>query len=355
MPNNASGNIRNKILIRQHYLARLENGTIRQLIEPYQTARMEILQRLSALEQSGTGFTREWRIARLNAQLAETEQILAAAASQASSTIEGIMLGLASDESEFQTGLLNSQLAIIGINIINIPYKHLDYILANPLLGEAVGSKLLWTNREAVRKMKQALVQSVISGEDMAKATRRLTNAAGTGEVDYLIRERANMVARSELQYVSNMVARSIYRENQDVMKGVMFTSTLDNRTCLHKRTSVKTDQGNKCIENIKIGDLVLTHTGKYRKVKSVMTKKVKKYLKVKLSTGKTIRMTSDHKVLIDDNQWVEIGTLVAGDSICSKKEQRKISAMENYAENNGWGFNVWTERELGLSNRTKQ
>ncbi|MFH1760648.1 MAG: hypothetical protein ABIA63_06065, partial [bacterium] len=41
------------------------------------------------------------------------------------------------------------------------------------------------------------------------------------------------MVARSEIQHVSNSVNRGIYAANQDVLKGVIFAATLDNRTCV--------------------------------------------------------------------------------------------------------------------------
>jgi len=232
MPN-ASSNIRDRLLIRQHYLARLENGAIRDLVAPYITARNEIITRLAALEQFGTGHTREWQMARLSAQLAEIEQVLNVAAAAASSSLEDVMVNVATVEGQFQTSLLNSQLKKIRINVIFLPYKHIDYVIANPLLGESVGERLLWTNREAIRLIKQALTQSVISGEDMNRAARRLVNAAGTGDADTLIRGRASMIARSELQYVSNQVARSIYNENQDVIKGVSYTATLDNRTCL--------------------------------------------------------------------------------------------------------------------------
>ena len=41
------------------------------------------------------------------------------------------------------------------------------------------------------------------------------------------------MIARSEIQNVSNQVARGIYKENQDVLNGVQYSAALDRRTCL--------------------------------------------------------------------------------------------------------------------------
>ena len=67
--------------------------------------------------------------------------------------------------------------------------------------------------------------------------------------------------------------------------------------------------------KDINIGDKVLTHNKQYKKV-IWKRKQKKKYLKIKLSNGKTIRITKDHLVLTD-NGWIEIGKLSKGDSIC--------------------------------------
>ena len=116
-------------------------------------------------------------------------------------------------------------------------------------------------------------------------------------------------------------MTRAIYLENQDILKGVSFLATLDNRTCLHPDSEIKTIDGIKKIKDIEIGDFVLTHKNKYKKISDKMIQKKKRYLKIKLSNGNVLKATEDHKVLTNEG-WVEIGSLEKGNKLWDIKEQ---------------------------------
>jgi len=239
----ATEEFRDKILLRQHYLARVQNGTIKELMVPYNTAKQEILAKIESLEKIISGevaatstFTLDWRLQRLNAQLAEVNAVLDAAALEASGKLDQTLIDVAFAEQEYYSAMLSNKFATIGVELMTVPYAHVDYAIANPLLGEHIGEKLLWSNAQAVRLMKQELIQSVISGEDLVRASRRLLgnpNIGITGLAGKKLRNRMQMIARSEIQYVSNQVQRSLYNASQEVLKGVQFCATLDRRTCL--------------------------------------------------------------------------------------------------------------------------
>ena len=196
---------RDFILRRSHYMYRVENKAMREMVQPYTTAKREITDRMVKLQgrfdrldpalMRNPAMT-EWRIQRMKDQLAEIKATLDVAAIEGTRSRER---------------------------------------MSNPLYGESIGEKMLWNNNAVIKKMNTELTQSIVQGEDMRKATNRLVGVGERlgGEVGKTIMLRAGMIARSEIQYVSNQVSRSIYLENQDILKGVQFLATLDNRTCL--------------------------------------------------------------------------------------------------------------------------
>jgi len=239
MAKTANEIFRDWLLRHSHYLGRVENGAIREMVAPYQRARQEIYDRL-ADQAKWTGRTREWRIARLNAQLAEVEGALQAAALDSAGSLQQTLRELAYTEADLQAAMLAGPFGRVGVDIVSLPYAQIEQILDEPLIyqyrGMTPADSMLWGNKKAVDAMRQELTQAVISGEDMARASKRLVNpltATMKGVAYEQIARRATIIARSEIMHVSNSVSRRVFNENQDVMKGCMYTATLDRRTCL--------------------------------------------------------------------------------------------------------------------------
>lgn len=67
---------------------------------------------------------------------------------------------------------------------------------------------------------------------------------------------------------------------------------------CLEENTLIVTKDGEKKIKNITYEDLILTHTGEYKKIKNVIEKDVYNYIKIKVN-GNTIICSESHKLLI--------------------------------------------------------
>lgn len=235
------------ILRHQHYLQRVENGTIQQMIRPYERAKKEIGDRLIDFQKTVAGIPegptarQQFQIQRLNAQLAEIEGTLKTAAHDAAGTLHQTLAEIAGVENGTYAKMLSDEFGRIGINIVGLPHAQIDFILQNPLIYQyrrmTPTDTLLWNNQEFISTIRTELTQAIIQGEDMATATKRLIDVdkvrMGTYAEKKLV-ERAAIIAQSEIQNVSNSVARGIYAANQDVLKGVSWSSTLDRRTCLH-------------------------------------------------------------------------------------------------------------------------
>ena len=67
---------------------------------------------------------------------------------------------------------------------------------------------------------------------------------------------------------------------------------------CLEENTLILTKNGNKKISDIDYNDEILTHTGKYKKVKNIISKDISKYIKINVN-GNTIVCSEDHKLIV--------------------------------------------------------
>jgi len=76
---------------------------------------------------------------------------------------------------------------------------------------------------------------------------------------------------------------------------------------CLEENTTILTLDGYKKIKEISYDDLVLTHTGEYKRVKNIIEKDVSKYVKI-IVNGNNIICSEDHKFIVyRDNEIVEV------------------------------------------------
>lgn len=87
-----------------------------------------------------------------------------------------------------------------------------------------------------IADVKTALTQSLINGEGMAQAQRRLRDVLGI-QTDRRKGFRGNfyqtlMISRTEIMRASNLGALATYEANQDILQGVEFISAKDERTC---------------------------------------------------------------------------------------------------------------------------
>lgn len=329
----ANEDFRDFILRRGHMLARYENGVVAEMMVPYNRARQEVYARLLRLEElalTGVSPTRDFMIQRLRGQLSDIDGILQAAALDSAGTLQTSLAELSHLEHDAHVNMLRGSFNKVGININDLPFRQIDFAIQEPLIyqyrGMTIPESMLWTNQEAITAMRTELTQSVIQGEDMRRAANRLVGT-GTrlgGTAGALIANKANIIARTEIQHISNEVSRAVYKENQDVLKGVSYVSTLDNRTCILPNVNISTSTGSKKMKDINVGDKVLTHKNRYKEVTGKQKSVRSKYLKVKLSNGEVLKITPDHEVLTKQG-WIEIGKLKEGDKICKVRNAQLV------------------------------
>lgn len=86
---------------------------------------------------------------------------------------------------------------------------------------------------------------------------------------------------------------------------------------CIAENSLVLTNRGQEKIQNVKIGDLVLTENGEYNKVTNVINNEIRDTIKLRTSFGEELICTPDHKVLTQDG-WKRVADLSKKDLIKS-------------------------------------
>lgn len=81
---------------------------------------------------------------------------------------------------------------------------------------------------------------------------------------------------------------------------------------CIAENSVIQTKQGNKPIQQVRVGDYVLTEDGSYQYVSCIMCKGEKQTVRVRTTHGEELVCTKDHKVLTQYG-WMEAGGLIPG------------------------------------------
>lgn len=108
---------------------------------------------------------------------------------------------------------------------------------------------------------------------------------------------------------------------------------------CFTAGTKVYTNVGCANIEEIKVGNLILTKEGTYQPVTDVKKRTVTSTVDIKISTGTVFHSTPEHPFLVRCNDgtssWVSAGSLKRGDILCTHRDANLIATVVDVAVNN--------------------
>jgi len=192
-------------------------------------------------------------------------------------------------------------------------------------------------------RLKVVLMDSLADGLSIPKIRDKIEEAMEVAA------KRAEQIARTEVLKASNRGVL-IGMKQSGVVEGRQWLATMDNRTCFLAKTKVMTDKGERNIEDIKIGEIVLTHLG-WNRVKNTYKREYNKPLtEIKMSNERTLRATPDHPVFEMNRGWVDAGDLLAGSKLqaCENKMVyvraiNNIGLLEaNYLITKGKKFSVF-------------
>jgi len=101
---------------------------------------------------------------------------------------------------------------------------------------------------------------------------------------------------------------------------------------CFVKGTKVATPSGDKCVSEVRVGDLVHTHKGHRRVVRT--GSRLSSVIQVTFSDGKILIGTPEHPIWTDNRGWVNLGDLTEKD-ICYSVPECENTSNSSYLKEN--------------------
>ena len=117
-----------------------------------------------------------------------------------------------------------------------LPTDAIRASVLTPYVGRQWGETLQLARDEFVLRIKRSITTSIIGGESMAQAQRRLRDELGipTDRRKGFKQNfyRTMLIARTEIMRASNLGALAVYEQNDDILSGWEWVVARDRRTC---------------------------------------------------------------------------------------------------------------------------
>jgi len=104
----------------------------------------------------------------------------------------------------------------------------------------------------------------------------------------------SKFTANKELANIVKVLNISLKKDTEQhiTYKNIVIATDAD---CLYKNTNIMTDKGEKKIKELVYGDKVLTHTGEYKPIINIVSKKTNNFIRINVN-GSNIYVTPYHK-----------------------------------------------------------
>jgi len=214
-----------------------EERSIKALLAAFEEAQAKLKQKLAVIfEQAGDA----WDLGqmeytgRLASLMAEVQRVIG--------ELQGHLTGGLSNAAveQFQESLRRSAYMLdqatpsnIAINVPVIPTEAAHALVATPYKGAMFSQRIGLISNAMASDIRDELVQSMINGESMRDAAKRVASvlAGEDGTGGYL--SRAEAIARTEIMRAQNMGRASIFDANSDIMEdSAEWVATEDDRLC---------------------------------------------------------------------------------------------------------------------------
>lgn len=336
------------------------NERVQKLLQKTQN---EIVASIAANDPTAPTMTK-WKLARLEKLNEDISAILETGYGAIKSEVDGALKSAGTTQA---ANVVNSLNKAIGADIFDVTLtpEVVSGIVENTMIqGNVIGQ--WWDKQSADVQSKlsasmaagtQAIQIGLMQGESIGDLINRVRGTKLTPGIMSVTKREATALVRTSVMQVANAVRMETYKANRDLLEGIAWCSTLDNRTTplcqaldghewdmelnpidhdmeypggppahwqcfIDGQIPIYTSKGWKPIGKIHVGDLVLTHKGRFRKVtKLIFTPKQKpEVVKIALKGQKhyqsgRVSMTIGHPVMIN-GRWRSAGEIKDGDKV---------------------------------------
>lgn len=281
----------------------------------------ELMAEAAKLAEQGARLTLENPI--LRAVLADLDDVMRAnqalvAGAAADVQASGIAVAGTSVREMALPGVSDSALRALGV-VWNRPDPEAIARLIEYTAGAAWQERLNRYGEGVGTLARQTVVRGMAAGQGPLATARQLRSV-----VEDLPAAYANTMMRT-LQLTSYRDAQVAHRvANSHIITEQIRIAVLDERTCFPAGTMVRTTSGDKPIEMVSVGDLVLTHLGRYQKVNATMRRDYSGVMVTMRHNGGSLTATANHPILVTrggNRDWITAESIKPGDCVTVCRE----------------------------------
>ena len=223
---------RDQAISHAHYLERLKTGEVRRIIKLINAVDRELVEKIAARGAEDETFTK----ARLEAILRDVRAINEEAVAILERGLKGSVEDLAKYEAGFQARRLEKTIPFHWNITQPSPQQLLTAVLNRPF-ENALFADHLGDIRNGRRKLIEgALRMGQVEGQTVQQIARRIRGTRAANYEDGILagpRRQIESLVRTSLNHASSVSRERTYAENSDLISGVQWVSTLDDRTTL--------------------------------------------------------------------------------------------------------------------------
>ena len=291
-----------------------------------------------------------------------------------------------------QAAATSESIISIGIDA-SIPSSTVMKAMVGDTLLQGAPLKDWWAKQAEDTSFKFAaqVRQGVAQNETLQQIITRVVGSQkyGTTGIMDTARRNASTLVHDSIMQISNDAKMATYQENSDVLNGMQQLSTLDSHTseiciaysgaqwdldgnpingttlpynggcprhpnCVALGEMVMTDHGNKPIEDIKVGDLVLTHKNRFKPVTTVFRKRNESGIIriIHTEAGNIIRVTDEHPILTMGRGWLSANMVKVGDKLFQHGDESMPVSVGLLGSKRNSNNNPATRNSIGVFNK---
>jgi len=150
--------------------------------------------------------------------------------------LEGELIELAHYESDFQQRLLTEELPVTWDVTAPAPQTLAAAVNARPFQGALLREWVAGLEEGRARRLRDSIRMGIVEGETTDQIVRRVKGTKALGYKDGVLeisRRSASAIVRTAVNHTATRAREETYKANDDLLKGVIWVSTIDSRTSL--------------------------------------------------------------------------------------------------------------------------
>lgn len=310
----------------RHALAldKYSRGLSDKVVRLLNTADKDLLEKLAArialIDERGTDRGPQ-TTKRLRALLDELRAINGAIYGEVREQLIDELTQLSTAEAGFQKASLQTAMPISLAAKLPTPARLRAIVISAPMDGRLLSPWIDQLSAGRIAMIEQQLNVGLVAGESTDRLVARIRGTRARGYSDGVLsvsRRSAQTMVRTAVTHVSNVAAQETWKANDDVVKGWVFTATLDSRTtseCASKDGEVHPIGG---------GPIPPLHRG-CRSITVALTKSYRELGldKDELTAGTRASMDGQVSASLTYPEWLKTKSLAVQEQVLGKTRAR--------------------------------